>query len=186
MLDYARMVRSELQSQGFHVVLTRNDDSNPSYADRAALANAYRNAIFISLHVSSTGAFGTVRSYFYQFGSGPNGPSASTNAVAAAPHPALLAWDEAQLQHLDVSHRLADTLQAELARQFNGSPAAAAPAAVRELRSINAPAVAIEVSSVSVKDSNSLAMLAGPLAVAIARGLQSFRTTQPPQASGEH
>lgn len=184
-LDYARMARSELQSQGFHVVLTRNDDSNPSYADRAAVANAYRNAIFISLHVSSTGAFGTVRSYFYQFGSGPNGPPASTNTAAAAPHPALVAWDEAQLQHVDVSHRLADTLQAELARQFNGSPAAAAPAAVRELRSINAPAVAIEVSSVSVKDSNSLAALAGPLAISIARGLQSFRAAQP-QPSGEH
>lgn len=178
-LDYARMARSELESQGFHVLLTRNDDLNPSYADRAAIANARRNAIFISLHVSSTGPFRTVRTYYYQFGSAPNGSPAATDATVNAPHPALVSWDDAQIQYVDASHRLADALQAQLAQQFTGSPPTALPAAVRELRSVDAPAVAIEVSSVSVKDANSLAVLAGPLAVSIARGLQAFRATQP-------
>jgi N-acetylmuramoyl-L-alanine amidase len=66
-LILARMIRSDLERNGFHVVLTRNDDSNPSYEDRAAIANAYRDAIFITLHVSSTGKFGTVRAYSYAF-----------------------------------------------------------------------------------------------------------------------
>jgi N-acetylmuramoyl-L-alanine amidase len=177
------MARAELQSQGFHVVLTRSDDSNPSYADRAAIANAYRDSIFISLHVASTGTPGTVRTYYYQFGSEPSGLAGPANATVAAAtaHPtSLVAWDEAQLSHVDASHRLADAIQAQMVQQFAGSPAASMPAAVRELRSVDAPAVAIEVSSVSVKDPNSLAALAGPLAVSITRGLRAFRATAPP------
>jgi N-acetylmuramoyl-L-alanine amidase len=65
-LIFARMLRSEFERQGFRVVMTRNDDSNPSYEDRAAVANAYRDAIFISLHVSSTGQLGATRTYSYQ------------------------------------------------------------------------------------------------------------------------
>jgi N-acetylmuramoyl-L-alanine amidase len=181
-LDYARMARSELESEGFHVVMTRNDDSNPSYADRAALANSYRDAIFISLHVSSTGTFGTVHTYYYQFGSLPNGPK--VGRAAAHPTPLVL-WEDAQLTHVDASERLANALQVQFAQRFSGSPATASAAAVRELRSVNAPAVAIEVASVSVQDPNSLAALAGPLAVAIARGLQAFRGMAA-AASGAH
>lgn len=178
-LDYARMARAELQSQGFRVVMTRDDDSNPSYADRAAIANSYRNAIFISLHVSSTGVFGTVHTYYYQFGSAPTGPSDRTNAntVASEHATSLVPWEDAQLTQVGVSERLAAAIQAQFAQRFSGSPAAATPAAVRELRSVDAPAVAIEMASVSVKDSNSLAAQAGPLAVAITRGIQAFRST---------
>lgn len=184
-LDYARMARAELENQGFHVVMTRNDDSNPSYADRAAIANAYHDAIFISFHVSSTGAFGTVHTYFYQFGSLPAGSSDSDNATlkgAAAHAPALVPWEDAQLAHVDESERLANALQTQFAQQFGGSPSSAVPAAVRELRSVNAPAVAIEIASITAKDRNSLAAMAGPLAVAVARGLQSFRAA----AQGGH
>lgn len=177
-LDYARMVRSELESQGFHVVLTRNDDSNPSYADRAAMANAYRDAVFISLHVSSMGTFGTVHTYYYKFGSAPTGPPMTPTAALKGGLPAnlLVRWDEAQLTHVDASRNLADALQVQLAQRFGGSPNTATPAAVRQLRSVDVPAVAIEIASVSVQDANTLPTLAAPLAVAVARGLQAFRT----------
>lgn len=181
-LDYAHMARSELESQGFHVVLTRTGDTNVSFADRAAIANSYRNAIFITLHVASTGAFGTVRTYYYQFGSEPAAPPEATNASATATatrSTTLIPWDEAQLPHVDVSRRLAAAIQAQLAQRFNGSPATPTPAAVRDLRSIDAPAVAIEVSSVSVQNPNALAALAGPLAVSIARGIQAFLAATP-------
>src|SRR5271170_3853963 len=82
-LIFARMLRSEFERQGFRVVMTRNDDSNPSYEDRAAVANAYRDAIFISLHVSSTGALGATRTYSYQFSS----PIVAVNAATAADAP---------------------------------------------------------------------------------------------------
>ena len=84
-LIFARMLRSEFERQGYRVVMTRNDDSNPSYEDRAAVANAYRDAIFISLHVSSTGQLGATRAYSYQFSSPVAAGSAATSADAAGP-----------------------------------------------------------------------------------------------------
>jgi len=53
-LLFARIVRIELERQGYRVVTTRNDDSNPSYDDRAAVANSHRDALFISIHLGST------------------------------------------------------------------------------------------------------------------------------------
>ena len=47
-LQLARSVRAALERQGYRVVMTRDDDSNPSYDDRAAMANTYRDAVFVS------------------------------------------------------------------------------------------------------------------------------------------
>jgi len=180
-LQYAQVVRGQLESQGFRVVMTRTDDSNPSYADRAAIANAYRDAIFISLHVSSTGPVGTARVYYYGFGSSPTGPPAATTTTASSvpltpSSSSLIPWDQAQLPYVQTSHRLADMLQGELAQRFAGSPISASEAAVRELRSVNEPAVAVEVSSVSVPDPSPLSAMAAPLAASIARGIQAFQS----------
>lgn len=183
-LIFARMLRSEFERQGYRVVMTRNDDSNPSYADRAAVANGYRDAIFISLHVSSTGKIGTARAYSYQFatpaapaisadGSGAAGPATTQPASARAS--GLMSWDQAQQAFLAPSYRLADVLQAQLAQRFSGSPAISTRFAVRELRSVAAPAVAVELSSVSVGDPNILLAMGAPLAAAIVRGVQTLR-----------
>lgn len=177
-LQYAKAVRTELERDNFRAVLTREDDSNPSYDDRAAMANTYRDVIFVSLHVASTGAAGTARVYYYRFASTPSGPAA-TIAAAALPNPqpaaSLALWEEAQAPYVETSHRLADALQTELAQRMSGSPIVATAVPVRELRSIGAPAVAVEVSSVSVTDPNTLSAFAAPLAAAIGRGLQSFK-----------
>jgi N-acetylmuramoyl-L-alanine amidase len=181
-LIFARMLRSEFERQGFRVVLTRNDDSNPSYEDRAAVANAYRDAIFISLHVSSTGQLGATRTYSYQF----SNPSAmlsaattpgATNVVApqTAPSSGLLLWEEAQRPYVESSHRVADLLQSALAQKFPGSPATSTRFAVRELRSVAAPAIAVEVSSVTAADSNSLLAIGASLTGMIERTIQAMR-----------
>jgi N-acetylmuramoyl-L-alanine amidase len=184
-LIFARMLRSEFERQGFRVVMTRNDDSNPSYEDRAAVANAYRDAIFISLHVSSTGPLGATRTYCYQFSNPVAIVSAATAAGAAngpgivatnvAPASGLLVWEEAQRPYMESSRRVADVLQSALAQKFAGSPATATRFAVRELRSVAAPAIAVEVSSVSVADSNSLLAIGASLAGTIERSIQAMR-----------
>jgi N-acetylmuramoyl-L-alanine amidase len=187
-LIFARMLRSEFERQGFRVVMTRNDDSNPSYEDRAAVANAYRDAIFISLHVSSTGQVGATRTYCYQFSNpaaivsaaaagAANAPGiVATNVVpASAPASGLLVWEEAQRPYMESSHRVADVLQSALAQKFAGSPATSTRFAVRELRSVAAPAIAVEVSSVSVADSNSLLAIGASLASTIERSIQAMR-----------
>jgi N-acetylmuramoyl-L-alanine amidase len=183
-LIFARMLRSEFERQGYRVVMTRNDDSNPSYEDRAAIANGYRDSIFISMHVSSTGKVGTARAYSYQFAAPLAMASISGGAGSALPPvtqtaatrvSSLVLWDQAQQPFVEVSHRLADMLQVQLAQRFGGSPAVSTRIAVRELRSVAAPAVAVEVSSVSVGDPNTLLVMGAPLAASIVRGVQVLR-----------
>ncbi len=182
-LMLARMVRSDLMRNGFHVILTRDDDSNPSYEDRSAVANAYRDAIFVSLHIASTGKFGTVRAYSYQY-STPFPSSDEASGDAARSPSGLIPWEEAQRPHMDASKRLADILQTQFATKFSGSPESSTQYAVRDLRSVNAPAVAIEVSSVAATDPNSLLALGGPLSTAVVRSVQVFRpASAPPPAA---
>ncbi len=190
-LIFARMLRSEFERQGYRVVMTRNDDSNPSYEDRAAVANGYRDAIFISLHVSSTGKTGTARAYSYQFAApvaafSPTGGAGSA-PVAGARGGGLILWDQAQQSFVEASHHFADVLQAQLAQKFSGSPAVSTRVAMRELRSVAAPAVAVEVSSVSVTNPNTLLVMGAPLAAAIARGVQALRPlgSSPGNPSGQ-
>ena len=188
-LIFARMLRSEFERQGFRVVMTRNDDSNPSYEDRAAVANAYRDAIFISLHISSTGQLGATRTYSYQFSNpvamvssamaagsaNTAAPGTASAAPLSAPSIGLLVWEEAQRPYTESSHRLADALQSALAQKSPGSPATSTRFAVRELRSVAAPAIAVEVSSVSAGDSNSLLAMGSAMAATIARSIQAVR-----------
>ncbi|MGA3294751.1 MAG: N-acetylmuramoyl-L-alanine amidase [Candidatus Acidiferrales bacterium] len=187
-LEIARSVRAELERQGFRVVLTRNDDSNPSYDDRAATANGYRDAIFISLHISSTGTPGAVRAYYDQFDTPipPAVVAAGASANSATPPGisqtgVLTPWNEAQRPYSTESHRLADLVQIEIAQHFPASPDTSSGVAVRGLRSVAGPAIAIELSSISAPYVNSLTGAAVPLASAIARAIQAFRA---PGAAG--
>ncbi len=52
-LDTARRLAIRLQAAGFHVVMTRYDDTFISLPLRAAIANAQRNAVFISIHYNA-------------------------------------------------------------------------------------------------------------------------------------
>ena len=178
-LGLSRIVRSELERLGFHVVLTRDGDQNPSFDDRAAIANAHHDAIFITLHVSSTGAGGTARAYYYAFSAPPAivpAQTSPTGAPAKRPTPAgWMEWDTAQEPFADQSRRLADVLQVELSQKFQGSPDISSAAAVRELRSVAAPAAAVELSSVTVNDVKAFQAMAPALATAIGRAVLAFR-----------
>ena len=189
-LRLARQIRSEFERQGFRVVMTRNDDSNPSYEDRAAVANAYRDSIFISVHVSSTGKVGTARTYSYQF---PNPATTLGDAGLSEAPKSLAIWEEAQRPYVETSHRLASLLQVELSQRFPGSALISTPFAIRELRSVSAPAIAVELSSIAVPDPNMLTAMGGPLASELVRSVQMLRpgntlsrseSSAKPQAAG--
>jgi N-acetylmuramoyl-L-alanine amidase len=183
-LFITRIVRIELERQGFRVVMTRNDDTNPSYDDRAALANAHRDAIFISIHVSSTGTIGTAHTYFYSFSSPLQAATGPDSFPAPAARPGgLTLWEEAQRPYADASRHFAELLEIQLAQRFPGSPATPSPAAVRELRSIALPAVAVELSSILASESSTLISMAPPLATSIVRGIQAFRAAGPAGAN---
>ena len=84
-------------------------------------------------------------------------------------------WDNAQSGFLDLSRRLAELIQIQMAQRFQGSPEIAATAAVRQLRTIGAPAVAVEVSSVSLPDRGPLDKMGPGLADGVARAVAAFR-----------
>lgn len=190
-LQIARTLEAQLITHGYHVVMTRSDDSNPSYDDRAATANAYRNAICITLHVGSSGKMGTVRAFYDQSWSADSGPFSSSEFAGPGAKPAtpaansssqsLLTWQEAQRPYVDASHRLADTLQLEFAQMFPGSPASASAVPLRDLRSIANPAVAIEISSIGAPNADALLELSGSLSVAIEKAIEIFRHGSVPE-----
>src|SRR5262249_39037505 len=156
-------VRRALESQGFQVVQTRLGNDNPSFDDRSALANAQPGGVFVSLHIASTGLPGTVRVYL------------NSDLPAGADPTGLIPWDRAQGPFLSLSKKLGDLVQAYLGQRFRGSPEAAQSAAVRQLRTTAAPAIAVEVSSVIVENRNDLDRMAPGVADAIAKGAAAFR-----------
>ena len=162
-LDFAGQVRTALESLGFQVMLTRQGNENPSFDDRSAIANAQRGAIFVTLHVASTGLPGTARVYVM------------SDLSASSDSSGLIPWDRAQAPFLPLSRRFGDLVQGFLAQRFKGSPSSAQVAAVRQLRTTAAPAIAVEVSSVTVEDRAQLDRMAPGVADAIARGASAFR-----------
>ena len=162
-LDLAVEVRRALGLQGFQVVQTRQGNENPSFDDRSATANAQRGAVFVTLHVSSTGVPGTVRVYL----NSDLPPLTDVNG--------LIPWERAQAPFLGLSRKFGDLVQGQLAQRFKGSPDAAQTASVRQLRTTAAPAIAVEVSSVVVEDRAELDRMAPGIADAIARGAAAFK-----------
>jgi N-acetylmuramoyl-L-alanine amidase len=164
-LSFARLVRISLEAQGLRVILTRQANEDPSIDDRSKLANAQRGVIFITLHVSSTGQPGTVRVYSLP-------QEAATGASTRA---GLVHWDHAQSGFVDMSRRLAELIQIQMAQNFRGSSETPVAAAVRQLRTVAAPAVAVEVSSVSLQDRGPLDQMGPALADGVARAVAAFR-----------
>ncbi len=166
-LSYARLMRISLEAQGFRVLLTRQANEDPSFDDRSKQVNAQRGAVLLSLHVSSTGLPGTVRVYCLQ----------QTDAPAAAgKRSGLASWDRAQSTFLGQSRRLAELIQIQMAQRFHGSPEMPIEAPVRQLRTVSAPAVAIEVSSVSLPNRSLLDQMGPGIADGVARAVAAFRT----------
>jgi N-acetylmuramoyl-L-alanine amidase len=168
-LDFARAVRAALETQGLRVVQTRTGNEDPSFDDRSATANAQRGAVFITLHISSTGIPGQVRVYSEPLTSAPDA------ALSFPARNGLLPWDRAQEPYAAASRRLAELAQTALTQKFGGSPASPIFAPVRQLRTVGAPAIAIEVSSVSVSNREQLLHMVAGLADAVAQAVAGFR-----------
>jgi len=162
-LDFAIQVRRALELQGFQVVQTRQGNENPSFDDRSATANAQRGAVFVTLHISSTGLPGTARVYV------------NSDLPPVTDSNGLIPWDRAQAPFLGLSKKFGDLVQGFLFQRFKGSPETAQTASVRQLRTTAAPAIAVEISSVTVENRTDLDRMAPGVADAIARGAATFK-----------
>jgi N-acetylmuramoyl-L-alanine amidase len=162
-LELAAQLKKSLESQGFQVIQTRDGNDNPSFDDRSSRANAQRGAVFVTLHVSSTGVTGTARVYV-----SPDFPAVTDTS-------GMILWERAQGPFVPLSHKLGELVQIELARRFKGSPTSVQVAPVRQLRTTAAPAIAVEISSVSVENRASLERMLPGVADAITRGIVAFK-----------
>ncbi len=162
-LLFADAVKHSLESQAFQVLMTRQGNENPSFDDRSARANSQRGAIFITLHIASTGLPGTVHTYVMP------------DSMSVGEPGGLIPWDRAQAPFVGLSRKLGDLVQKEMAERFKGSPATAQVAPVRQLRTTAAPAIAVEISSVAVQERADLDRMIPGVAEAIAHGVVAFR-----------
>src|SRR6266436_5029536 len=66
-LDVAQRLRNVLAANGYRVVMTRDSDVFVPLATRVAIANSYRNGIFVCIHFNATNRMGAggIETYFY-------------------------------------------------------------------------------------------------------------------------
>jgi N-acetylmuramoyl-L-alanine amidase len=88
-LDVALRLRAVLQASGYHVVMTRSTDVFVPLGTRVAIANSYRNGIFVCIHFNSAtrrGANG-IETYFYSGQSLPLASAIHYYVAGGAPSP---------------------------------------------------------------------------------------------------
>src|SRR6266566_38357 len=66
-LDVAQRLRNVLQASGYRVVMTRDSDVFVPLGTRVAIANSYRDAIFVCIHFNAArrGSASGIETYFY-------------------------------------------------------------------------------------------------------------------------
>jgi len=140
----ARVRLALLSTRKYRIVLTRPGDSEAGFEERATTANLAGAAYFLPLRAGELGA-DTPRVAVYTY----MPPSPATLTPGEGPASIFIAWSRVQEVHLDQSRQLATNLQHQLAQISGVTTDLPDSAPIRTLRSVNAPAVAIEIGSLS-------------------------------------
>lgn len=168
----------------YRVVLTRSGDADPSFDERAQTANAARAVAFLSFHAGNFGnriprlVVYTYRSASSKTASGESDPPASPGAEG----PMFVPWVDLQQGHLEPSRQLARALEAELEKLPGAIAHTPVEAPVRVLRSVDAPAAAIEMGSLAPDvDARPLTspVWQQQIATAIVQALEAFAGSHP-------
>jgi len=129
-LGFARLLRHELERQGFAVVMLREGDDSLSLDQRAGSANAAHGGIYISLHAASEGSGARVYTALLPVAGQDRGP--------------FHAWNAAQSPALPVSQIAAAAIVGEM--QKHQLTARGYAASLRPLNNLSMPAVAVELA----------------------------------------
>ena len=129
-LGFARLLRHELERQGFAVILLRDGDDTLTLDQRAGAANSARAGIYISLHAASQGSGARVYTALLPREGPDKGP--------------FHAWNAAQTPALPVSQNVADAIVSEM--QKRELPARGYSASLRPLNNLLMPALAAELA----------------------------------------
>jgi N-acetylmuramoyl-L-alanine amidase len=88
-LDVAQRLRTLLAASGYNVVMTRDSDVFVPLPTRVAIANSYRNGIFVCIHFNSAKRVGAqgIETYFYGRDSLPLASAVHYFVAGGAPSP---------------------------------------------------------------------------------------------------
>jgi N-acetylmuramoyl-L-alanine amidase len=88
-LDVAQRLKKTLAADGYRVVMTRDNDVFVPLGTRVAIANSYRNAIFVCVHFNSAKRVGAdgIETYFYGRDSLPLASAVHHFVAGGAPSP---------------------------------------------------------------------------------------------------
>jgi N-acetylmuramoyl-L-alanine amidase len=138
-------VRLALLSTGkYRIVLTRTGDVNATFEQRAVAANVGGAAYFLTFHAGDLGGSSPrIAVYTYQ---PPSPPLPSLGGEARS---GFVPWNQVQEAYLDQSRQLAQALEQRFVQIAGVTVDTPTAAPVRTLRSANAPAVAIEIGSLT-------------------------------------
>jgi len=128
-------------TKAYRVVLTRNGDSDPTFEERTLTANTARPALFLTFHAGEMGDRSPVIAVYTYRASSP--PPANDKPLP------FIRWDLAQQPEASRSQQLAQDLQQQFAQISGANAPQPMEAPVRQLRSVAAPAVAIEMGTLS-------------------------------------
>ncbi|GEM_PF-2098601 len=156
-LDVARRTAALLRAAGFEVELTRDGDENVSLDDRAALANRLHADLFVSIHANASPARSAHGAETYILAREATDDAA--RATAALENDAggvltgaggrqdvgLILWDLAQVEYLEESARLAETIQDRLDAELGLDDRGVKQAPFRVLVGATCPAVLVEL-----------------------------------------
>ncbi|HEY2139693.1 MAG TPA: N-acetylmuramoyl-L-alanine amidase [Chthoniobacterales bacterium] len=86
-LDVAQRLKRILQADGYRVIMTRDSDVFVTLGTRVAIANAYRDAVFVSIHFNcaSRVAANGIETYYYRSDSASLAASIHRNVLSSAP-----------------------------------------------------------------------------------------------------
>lgn len=148
----ARVRLALLSTRKYRIVLTRPGDVNATFEQRAVTANVAGAAYFLTFHAGDLGA-GSPRIAVYTYQS----PDQLSVLSADETRSMFVPWTVVQEAYVTQSRQFSEALQQQLAQIVGVTTDTPAAVPVRTLRSVNAPAVAIELGSLT-PDAN-----AGPL-----------------------
>ena len=183
-VQYVLRVRIALQATAkYRVVLTRTGDINMTAEQRALAANTSSAIYFLSFHAGDLGSSSPrIAIFTFQPPSAPDTitvSAAAPLAVTATPKKtsAFVPWGQVQEGRLGQSVQLAQALQQQFALINGVEVSLPATAPLRTLRSVNAPAAAIEVGRLAPDASATLltdVALQQKVATAVVQALASF------------
>jgi N-acetylmuramoyl-L-alanine amidase len=136
-------VRQGLVSTGkFRVVLTRAGDADPTFDQRDVAANVALPVAFVTFHAGNMGGLSPCATV-YTYPAVPEPPRGSDVSPMFRP------WQAAQQKHLPQSERLKQEVGHQLEQVPGLARSNTSIAVVRQLRSVDAPAIAVEVGSLA-------------------------------------